>query len=188
MPFNFLYILLKVFIKPKTLPQFSHFYYLCAEYSEMADAECPQVGDPEFFLSPLKVVFTQEGVINSWARLSDVLGHRTSQQSKACDEQNFRKWRCYCFSCEHLSLFFPVNEAAMWFFFWSRIPLPYIPTEEVSVFWLLRENSAKKGFWSVLVSLQVRKIMWVRGATFRSTKTRFSLDKKHEKTCSFAPK
>ena len=59
MLFNFLYILLKIFIKPKTLPQFSHFYYLCAEYSEMADAECPQVGDPEFFLSPLKVVFTQ---------------------------------------------------------------------------------------------------------------------------------
>ena len=53
MLFNFLYILLKIFIKPKTLPQFSHFYYLCAEYSEMADAECPQVGDPEFFLSPL---------------------------------------------------------------------------------------------------------------------------------------
>ena len=49
-----------------------------------------------------------------------------------------------------LSLFFPVNEAAMWFLFSSRIPLPHIPTEKVSVFCLLRENSAKKvveAFW-----------------------------------------
>ena len=122
----------------------------------------------------------QEGVINSWARQRGCpmcLAIVTSQQSKACDEQNFRKWRCYCFSCEHLSLFFPVNEAAMWFFFWSRIPLPYIPTEEVSVFWLLRENSAKKvseAFWWVS---KLGKLCEC-GATFRSTKTRFSLDKK----------
>ena len=57
MLFSFLYLLLKMSIKPKPLPQFSHFYYLCAEYSEMADAKCPQVAGPEFFLSPLKVVF-----------------------------------------------------------------------------------------------------------------------------------
>ena len=47
---------LKISIKPKTLPQFSRFYYLCAEYSEMTDAECPQVGDPEFFLSTLVAI------------------------------------------------------------------------------------------------------------------------------------
>ena len=41
--FNFLYFLLKISINPTTLPQFSHFYYLCAEYSEIADAECPAI-------------------------------------------------------------------------------------------------------------------------------------------------
>ena len=86
-----------------------------------------------------------------------------------------------------LSLFFPVNEAAMWFLFSSRIPLPHIPTEKVSVFWLLRKNSAKKvveAFWWVS---KLGKL-WECGEEFRWTKTRFSLDKKHEKTCSFAPK
>ena len=62
------------------------------------------------------------------------------------------------FHVNTLSLFFfPCDEAAIWFLFSSRIPLPHIPREETSVFWLLRENSAKKGFWSVLVSLQVSK-------------------------------
>ena len=86
-----------------------------------------------------------------------------------------------------LSLFFPVNEAAMWFPFSSRIPLPHIPTEKVSVFWLLLENSAKKvaeAFWWVS---KLGKLCEC-GEEFRSTKTRFSLDKKYEKTCSFAPK
>ena len=86
-----------------------------------------------------------------------------------------------------LSLFFPVNEAAMWFPFSSRIPLPHIPTEKVSVFWLLLENSAKKvaeAFWWLS---KLGKLCEC-GEEFRSTKTRFSLDKKYEKTCSFAPK
>ena len=30
----------------------------------------------------------------------------TLQQSEACDEQNFRKWRCYCCFCEHFELIF----------------------------------------------------------------------------------
>ena len=91
------------------------------------------------------------------------------------------------FHLNTLSLFFPVNEAAMWFLFSSRIPLPHIPTEKVSVFWLLRENSAKKvaeAFWWVS---KLGKLCEC-GAGFRSTKTRFCLDRKHEKTCSFAPK
>ena len=91
------------------------------------------------------------------------------------------------FHVNTLSLFFSVNEAAMWFLFWSRITLPHIPTEEVSVFWLLRENSAKKvseAFWWVS---KLGKLCEC-GAAFRSTKSGFSLDKKHEKTCSFAQK
>ena len=83
--------------------------------------------------------------------------------------------------------FFPCHEAAMWFLFWSRIPLPYIPTEEVSVFWLLRENSAKKVSEGFRWVSKLGKLCEC-GATFRSTKTRFSLDKKHQKTCSLAPK
>ena len=42
---------------------YSQFYYLSAEYSEMADAECPQVAGPELFLSPLKVVFIQAKIV-----------------------------------------------------------------------------------------------------------------------------
>ena len=83
--------------------------------------------------------------------------------------------------------FFPCNEAAMWFLFWSRIPLPHILMEETSVFWLLRENSAKKVSEGFRWVSKLGKLCEC-GATFRSTKTRFSLDKKHEKTCSFAPK
>ena len=30
----------------------------------------------------------------------------TPHQSEAFDEQNFRKWRCYCFLCEHFELIF----------------------------------------------------------------------------------
>ena len=77
--------------------------------------------------------------------------------------------------------FFPCNEAAMWFLFWSRIPLPHILMEEASVFWLLRENSAKKiseAFWWFS---KLGKLCECGGA-FRWTNTLFSLDKKHEKT------
>ena len=91
------------------------------------------------------------------------------------------------FHVNTLSLFFPVNEAAMWFLFSSRIPSPHIPTEKVSVFWLLRDNSAKKvseAFWWVSKLGKSSEC----GAAFRSTKTRFYLNKKHEKTCSFASK
>ena len=38
------------------------------------------------------------------------------------------------FDVNTLNLFFPVNEAALWFLFPSGIPLPHIPTEKVSVF------------------------------------------------------
>ena len=40
------------------------------------------------------------------AAISMCMSIVTSQQSEACDEQNFRKWRCYCFSCEHFELIF----------------------------------------------------------------------------------
>ena len=112
----------------------------------------------------LNVVRDQEGVINSWARLSDVPGHRDVTAKWSVRRAEFSKMAVLLFFMWTLwAYFFPCHEAAMWFLFWSRIPLPYIPTEEVSVFWLLRENSAKKvseAFW------------WVSKL----------------KTCSFAPK
>ena len=129
----------------------------------------------------------QEG-INSWARLSDVPGHRDVTAKWSVRRAEFSKMAVLLFFMWTLwAYFFPCHEAAMWFLFWSRIPLPYIPTEEVSAFWLLRENSAKKVSEGFRWVSKLRKLCEC-GATFRSTKTRFSLDKKHEKTCSFAPK
>ena len=139
--------------------------------------------------SSLKTVdITQEGVINSWARLSDASGHGDVTAKWSVRRAEFSKMAVLLFFMWTLwAYFFPCNEAAMWFLFWSRIPLPYIPTEEVSAFWLLRENSAKKVSEGFRWVSKLGKLCEC-GATFRSTKTRFSLDKKHEKTCSFAPK
>ena len=106
---------------------------------------------------------------------------------KRATSRSFENGGVIVFHVNTLSLFLSVNETAMCFLFWSRIPLPHIPTEEVSVFWLLRENSAKKvseAFWWVS---KLGKLCEC-GAAFRSTKSGFSLDKKHEKTCSFAQK
>ena len=126
--------------------------------------------------------------INSWARLSDVPGHRDVTAKWGVRRAEFSKMAVLLFFMWTLwAYFFPCHEAAMWFLFWSRIPLPYIPTEEVSAFWLLRENSAKKVSEGFRWVSKLGKLCEC-GATFRSTKTRFSLDKKHEKTCSFAPK
>ena len=127
------------------------------------------------------------GIINSWARLSDVSGHRDVTAKwgvRRATSRIFENGGVIVFHVDTLSLFFLVNEAVMWFLFSSRIPLPHIPAEKVSVFWLLRENSAKKvseGFWWVS---KLGKLCEC-GAAFRSTKTQ---DKKDEKTCSFAPK
>ena len=141
-----------------------------------------------FFLFFFFFTSTQEGVINSWAWLSNVSGHRDVTAKWSVRRAEFWKMAVLLFFMWTLWAYFsPCNEAAMWFLFWSRIPLPHIPTEETSVFWLLRENSAKKiseAFWWVS---KLGKLCEC-GAAFRSTKTLFSLDKKHEKTCSFAPK
>ena len=104
----------------------------------------------------------QEGVINSWARLSEVSGHRDVTESEACDEHNFRKWRCYCFSCEHFELIF--------FREWSSNMVSLLIEDTITSYangrgkciLITTWKFCKKGVWSVLVSLQVRKIMWVR--------------------------
>ena len=130
------------------------------------------------------------GIINSWAQLSDVSGHRDVTAKwgvRRATSRIFENGGVIVFHVDTLSLFFLVNEAVMWFLFSSRIPLPHIPAEKVSVFWWLCENSAKKvseGFWWVS---KLGKLCEC-GAAFRSTKTSFSQDKKDEKTCSFAPK
>ena len=85
----------------------------------------------------------------------------TSQQSEVCDEQNFRKWRC-CFSCEHFELIF--------FREWSSNVVSLLIEDNITSYsngrgkciLITTWKFCKKGFWSVLVSLQVRKIMWVR--------------------------
>ena len=93
----------------------------------------------------VKMYSPEEGVINSLGRLSDVPGHRDVTAKWSVRRAEFSKMAVLLFFMWTLwAYFFPCHEAAMWFLFWSRIPLPYIPTEEVSAFWLLRENSAKK--------------------------------------------
>ena len=115
----------------------------------------------------LNVVRDQEGVINSWARLSDVPGHRDVTAKSSVRRAEFSKMAVLLFFMWTLwAYFFPCNKAAMWFLFWSRIPLPYIPTEEVSVFWLLRENSAKKvseAFWWVRCGISLKKKSFFSG-------------------------
>ena len=111
----------------------------------------------------------------------------TSQESEACDEQNFRKWRCYCFSWGHFELIFSRE--------WSSNVVSLFNEDTII------SHSNGKGKCILITTWKFPKkvseaFWWVSklaklcecGAAFRSTKSRFSLDKKHKKTCSFAPK
>ena len=62
-----------------------------------------------------------------------MLGHRdVTGKVRRATSRIFENGGVIVFHVDTLSLFFPVNEAVMWFLFSSRIPLSHIPTEKVS--------------------------------------------------------
>ena len=78
------------------------------------------------------------------------------------DEQNFRKWRCYSFWREHFELIFSRE--------WSSNVVSLSIGDTITSYsngkgkcvLIATWKFGKKGCWSVLVSLQVKKITWVR--------------------------